>query len=95
MGTYSKARLPEPVVREIYNFALAMGTRARLVNTLAPGVRTGDTVSYTLTVTNLGKTHGVQPRGCLGGAGLGSRSQGCPRHGQRLSGSPASSAERP
>ena len=31
------------------------------MNTLAPGVRSGDTVSYTLTVTNLGKTHGVQP----------------------------------
>jgi len=61
MGTYSATRLPEPVVREIYNFAIALGTRARLVNTLAPGVRSGDTVSYTLTVTNLGKTYGAQP----------------------------------
>ena len=61
MGTYSRARLPEPVVREIYNFATALGTRARLVNTLAPGVQSGDTVSYTLTVTNLGMKHGVQP----------------------------------
>ena len=61
MGTYSRARLPEPVVREIYNFAISLGTRARLVNELAPGVRSGDTVSYTLTVTNLGKKHGMQP----------------------------------
>jgi len=61
MGTYSRARLPEPVVREIFNFAISLGTRARLVNELAPGVRSGDTVSYTLTVTNLGKKHGMQP----------------------------------
>ena len=61
MGTYTRARLPEPVVREIFNFATSLGYRARVVNTLAPGVRSGDTVSYTLTVTNLGKPQGLQP----------------------------------
>ena len=34
-------------------------------------------------------------RGCFGGARIGSRSQGCPHDGERLSGSPASPAERP
>lgn len=61
MGTYSRARLPEPVVREIFNFATSLGYRARVQNTLAPGVRSGDTVSYTVTVANLGKAQGLQP----------------------------------
>lgn len=61
MGTYSRARLPEPVVREIFNFITSLGYRARVLSTLAPGVRSGDTVSYTLTVANGGTAQGMKP----------------------------------
>jgi uncharacterized repeat protein (TIGR01451 family) len=61
MGTYSRARLPEPIVREIYNFVRSLGELARVDARLAPGVRSGDTVSYTVTVENEGTAQGVRP----------------------------------
>ena len=61
MGTYSRARLPEPIVREIYNFARSLGELARVEARLEPGVRSGDTVSYTAIVENEGTAQGVKP----------------------------------
>jgi uncharacterized repeat protein (TIGR01451 family) len=61
MGTYSRARLPEPIVREIYNFARSLGELARVDARLGRGVRSGDTVSYTVTVENEGTAQGVKP----------------------------------
>ena len=61
MGTYSRARLPEPIVREIYNFARSLGELARVDARLAPGVRSGDSVSYTVIVENEGTAQGVKP----------------------------------
>lgn len=61
MGTYSRARLPEPIVREIFNFARSLGELARVDARLVPGVRSGDTVSYTVTVENEGTAQGVKP----------------------------------
>jgi uncharacterized repeat protein (TIGR01451 family) len=61
MGTYSRARLPEPIVREIYNFVMSLGPLPRVDARLTPGVRSGDTVSYTVTVENEGTPQGVKP----------------------------------
>ena len=61
MGTYSRARLPEPIVREIYNFARSLGELARVDARLARGVRSDDTVSYTVIVENEGTAQGVKP----------------------------------
>jgi mono/diheme cytochrome c family protein len=61
MGTYSRARLPEPIVREIYNFARSLGELARVEARLEPGVRSGDHVSYSVIVENEGTAQGVKP----------------------------------
>ena len=61
MGTYSRARLPEPIVREIYNFARSLGELARVEARLEPGVRSGESFSYTVIVENEGTAQGVKP----------------------------------
>ena len=61
MGTYSRARLPEPIVREIYNFARSLGELARVEARVEPGVRSGDNVSYSVIVENEGTAQGVKP----------------------------------
>ena len=61
MGTYTRARLPEPVVREIYNFMMSLGPLARVEARLSPVQRSGDDFIYTVAVKNEGTAQGVKP----------------------------------
>ena len=58
MGNFSRERLPESVLREIYRFMLDAGLRVRMEGALAVGMRQGENTTYTLTVGNLGRPNG-------------------------------------
>ncbi|PYU20292.1 MAG: hypothetical protein DMG30_21555 [Acidobacteria bacterium] len=59
MGNFSKERLPEIVLREIYRFMVDAGFRAPINASLLAGPRQGENTTYTLTVFN----DGVAKRG--------------------------------
>ena len=59
MGNFSKERLPEIVLREIYQFMVDAGFRAPINASLLAGPRQGENTTYTLTVFN----DGVAKRG--------------------------------
>ncbi len=59
MGNFSRERLPEMVLREIYQFMLDAGFRAPINASLSAGPRQGANTTYTLTVFN----DGVPQRG--------------------------------
>ena len=55
MGNYSRARLPEPVLREIYQWmVLDIGMRASIRATMQMAERQGDQTTFAVTVTNRG-----------------------------------------
>ena len=58
MGNFSRERLPEAALREIYTFMLDAGLRVRMEGALAVGTRQGNNTTYTLTVGNLGRPNG-------------------------------------
>lgn len=58
MGDFSRERLPEAQLREIYTFMLDAGLRVRMEAALAVGMRQGNNTTYTLTVGNLGRPSG-------------------------------------
>ncbi|MBI2188472.1 MAG: c-type cytochrome [Acidobacteria bacterium] len=54
MGTYSRSRIPEATLMEIFNWAKDIGFRADIQGRLGAGVGGADGVTYTLTVENIG-----------------------------------------
>ncbi|OFW03030.1 MAG: hypothetical protein A3I61_05390 [Acidobacteria bacterium RIFCSPLOWO2_02_FULL_68_18] len=54
MGTYSRARLPEAVLQEVFDWAKDIGFRPDVVGRLSTGVSGADGVTYTLNVENIG-----------------------------------------
>jgi len=58
MGDFSRDRLPEALLREIYKFMLDAGLRVRMEGALAIGTRQGNNTTYSLTVGNLGRPNG-------------------------------------
>ena len=55
MGNYSRTRLPEPVLREIYQWmVLDIGMRASVGAVMQMGERQGDQTTFNVTVTNRG-----------------------------------------
>ena len=54
MGDYSRIRLPESVLQEIWRYELELGPRAYVRGSMGQPVRDGGEVTYTLTVTNGG-----------------------------------------
>ena len=65
MGNYSRDRLPEIVLREIYRWYVEdLGLRASMTGALAVTGRNGDSTTYSVTVTNLGiKDKGLKTEG--------------------------------
>ena len=58
MGNYSRDRVPEPLLREIYKFMVEdLGMRASIGGVLAVQEQQGENTTYTLTVTNRGVTN--------------------------------------
>src|SRR5262249_16117561 len=56
MGNYSRSRLLESVLEEIWTFARDLGFRAKVAGQLSAGVPASNGVTYTLTVENEGLT---------------------------------------
>ena len=55
MGNYSRTRLPEPVLREIYQWMVVdIGMRASVGAVMQMGERQGDQTTFNVTVTNRG-----------------------------------------
>jgi mono/diheme cytochrome c family protein len=54
MGTFSRNRLPESMLMEIFNFAKDLGFRPSVGGQLKAGVKAGNGVTYTLDVRNGG-----------------------------------------
>ncbi|MBI3047754.1 MAG: cytochrome c [Acidobacteria bacterium] len=54
MGTYSRTRLPEAVLMEVFNWAKDIGFRPDIQGRLSAGVPGADGVTYTLNVENIG-----------------------------------------
>ena len=54
MGNWSHERLPELLLREIYDFIMLEGLLVPLTANIGPGEQDGDQVTYTLTVNNTG-----------------------------------------
>jgi mono/diheme cytochrome c family protein len=55
MGNYSRERLSEATLREIWQFfAVDQGLRANISANVAQGARSGDAVTYTITLRNTG-----------------------------------------
>lgn len=54
MGNYSRARLPESTLLEIWNWANDIGLRARIAGELSAPARAANGVTYTLNVANTG-----------------------------------------
>jgi uncharacterized repeat protein (TIGR01451 family) len=61
MGNFYKTQVPEPLLREIWRFMNQLGLRANVRALLAAGVPSGENVSYTLTVENVGTEKGIKP----------------------------------
>jgi mono/diheme cytochrome c family protein len=58
MGNFSRDRLPEVLLREVYRFMLDAGLRVRIEAALAVGAPQGPNTTYTLTVANAGRARG-------------------------------------
>lgn len=54
MGNFSRDRLPEPVLQEIFDFVMDLGLRAPMRAVVELGTPTGGNVTHTLTVENRG-----------------------------------------
>lgn len=54
MGTYSTMRLPEPVLKEIWDWMNDLGLLAPVTGGLSDGVQGANGVTYTVTLENLG-----------------------------------------
>ena len=54
MGNWSRDRLPEVLLREIYDFIMLEGLLVPLTANIGPGEQDGDQVTYTLAVGNTG-----------------------------------------
>lgn len=54
MGNFSRSRLPESVLLEIFNFAKDLGFRVPMTGQLSAGVTGANGVTYTLNVENIG-----------------------------------------
>ena len=55
MGNYSRHRLPEPILREIYRFIKDdLGLLVPITAVMSPGVANGANTTYTLTIRNTG-----------------------------------------
>ena len=54
MGNYSRARLPESVLEEIWRFTVGLGPRAYVTARMSPGELTENGVTHMLTVNNGG-----------------------------------------
>jgi cytochrome c553 len=62
MGNFSRMRLPESVVQEIYRFAVQeLGLIPRITGAIRPGAASGDNSTYTLSVQN----RGVKDKGLI------------------------------
>jgi uncharacterized repeat protein (TIGR01451 family) len=61
MGTFYMTQVPEPLLREIWRFMNQLGLRANVRALLSAGVSSGENVSYTVTVENLGTEKGIKP----------------------------------
>jgi cytochrome c553 len=59
MGNFSRDRLPEVLLREIYRFMLDAGLRVRIEAALAVGAQQSADATYTLTVANVGRAKGL------------------------------------
>jgi mono/diheme cytochrome c family protein len=56
MGSFSRARLPEPTLRELWMYIVDLGFRARMRGQLSAGVPSAEGVVYRLDVENTGLT---------------------------------------
>jgi mono/diheme cytochrome c family protein len=54
MGNFSRARVPEPVLQEIFTWAKDLGFRAKMAGTLSAAKSAGNGVTYALDVENVG-----------------------------------------
>jgi mono/diheme cytochrome c family protein len=65
MGNYSRQRLPELVLREVYKWLVDdLGMRASMAGAMTVGNRNGDSTTYSVTVTNMGvKDKGLKAEG--------------------------------
>jgi mono/diheme cytochrome c family protein len=54
MGNFSPTRLPESVLREIWNYTVSLGPRAYMTAEMTPPERGQGTITYTITVDNGG-----------------------------------------
>jgi len=54
MGSFSPTRLPEPMLRDIWNYIVDLGFRARMHGQLSVGAPAASGVTYTLDVKNTG-----------------------------------------
>jgi mono/diheme cytochrome c family protein len=65
MGNYSRDRLPESILREIYEWMVNdLGMRPQMNGAVGVGPRQGDHTTYTVTVTNVGvKDKGIAAEG--------------------------------
>jgi cytochrome c553 len=54
MGNFSPARLPEPVLRDMWDYIVDLGFRPRMQGHLSAGVPSGNGVTYKLNVKNTG-----------------------------------------
>jgi len=60
MGNYSRARLPESTLKEIWDWAIDLGRLAPLIGRITPGAATANGTTYTVDVTNAGvKNKGI------------------------------------
>jgi mono/diheme cytochrome c family protein len=54
MGNYTRERLPEPLLREMWDWAMDLGILVPLTGRITPGSKTSAGMSYTVQVTNAG-----------------------------------------
>jgi mono/diheme cytochrome c family protein len=54
MGQFSRERIPEPVLKEMWTFLKDMGLRSLVFGSIAPGIASGANTTYTLTLDNKG-----------------------------------------
>ncbi|MGE3842526.1 MAG: c-type cytochrome [Vicinamibacterales bacterium] len=59
MGNFNIARLPEPMLRDVWTYISDLGFRARMRGKLSPGVPSTNGVVYTLSLENTGLKQGL------------------------------------
>jgi mono/diheme cytochrome c family protein len=55
MGQFSRERMPEAILRDIWDFTKSMGLRALVFGSISPGVASGANTTYTFTLENRGR----------------------------------------